>query len=134
MPDIGLQHLMAVMLIDKTVSFKSAHDKPRMQDAAVLRQRAKVQLVRDEELERLMPRREAVVEVTLVDGKRLSERVGDVRGTAENPMTREDVIAKSRDLIVPVLGAATCDKLVQRVFEIEKVTNVLEFRALLQRA
>ena len=43
-PDICLQHLMAVMLVDKTVSFKSAHDNARMQDPAVLRQRVKVQL------------------------------------------------------------------------------------------
>ena len=32
-PDICLQHMIAVMLIDKTVSFHAAHDKPRMQDA-----------------------------------------------------------------------------------------------------
>ena len=64
-PDICLQHLIAVMLIDKTVTFKSAHDKARMTDAAILRQRAKVQLIPDPELEKLMPRREAVVEVTL---------------------------------------------------------------------
>ena len=43
-PDICLQHMVAVMLLDRTASFKAAHDKPRMQDAAVLRQRAKVQL------------------------------------------------------------------------------------------
>ncbi len=36
------------MLVDKTASFKAAHDKPRMQDAEVLRQRAKVQLVKDD--------------------------------------------------------------------------------------
>src|SRR5438445_5726636 len=50
MPDICLQHMMAVMLNDRTVSFHAAHDKLRMQDAAVLRQRAKVHLVQDEEL------------------------------------------------------------------------------------
>jgi 2-methylcitrate dehydratase PrpD len=133
-PDICLQHLVAVMLIDKTVSFKSAHEQARMKDAAVLRQRAKVQLVHDQELERLMPRREAVVEVTLTDGRILSERVGAVRGTAENPMTREDVIAKARDLITPVLGGATCQRLVDKVFVIENVKNVVEFRPLLQRA
>src|SRR5882724_2679770 len=44
-PDICLQHMVAVMLIDKTVSFHAAHDKPRMQDATVLKQRAKVNLV-----------------------------------------------------------------------------------------
>jgi 2-methylcitrate dehydratase PrpD len=84
-PDICLQHLMAVMLIDKTVSFKSAHETARMEDAAVFRQRAKVQLVQDEELERLMPRRETIVEVLLSDGTRLRERVGTV---AARPKTR----------------------------------------------
>ena len=37
MPDICLQHMVAVMLIDKTASFRAAHDKARMRDAAVLR-------------------------------------------------------------------------------------------------
>src|SRR5206468_6506726 len=80
-PDICLQHMIAVMLIDKTVSFHAAHDKPRMQDPAVLRQRAKVNLVHDEELAKLLPVRVGIVEVELSDGKRLSERVAAVRGT-----------------------------------------------------
>src|SRR5208282_5725036 len=67
--DICLQHLVAVMLVDGTVTFKSAHDAARMKDPAVLRQRAKVRLEKDEELERLMPKRVAIVEVTLTDGK-----------------------------------------------------------------
>jgi 2-methylcitrate dehydratase PrpD len=133
-PDICLQHLMAVMLVDKTVSFKSAHELARMKDPAVLRERAKVKLVHDEELEKLMPRREAVVEVTLANGKMLSERVGAVRGTAENPMSRQDIIDKARDLITPVLGAATSQKLIDKVFAIETVKNVVELRPLLQRA
>jgi 2-methylcitrate dehydratase PrpD len=133
-PDICLQHLMAVMLIDKTVSFKSAHELARMKDPAVLRERAKVKLIHDEELEKLMPRREAVVEVVLANGKMLSERVGAVRGTAENPMSRQDIIDKARDLITPVLGAATSQKLIDKVFAIESVKNVVELRPLLQRA
>ena len=69
-PDICLQHMIAVMLVDGTVSFKSAHDVPRMKDPAVLAERAKVRFVHDEELERLMPRREAIVEVTLTERER----------------------------------------------------------------
>jgi 2-methylcitrate dehydratase PrpD len=134
MPDICMQHMVAVMLIDKTASFRAAHDKPRMQDAALLRQRAKVQLVPDEELERLYPRRETVVEVTLTDGTRLSERVEAVRGTAENPMTREEVVAKCRDLMSPVLGGDKTAKLIERVLDLESVKNIRELRPLLQRA
>ena len=131
-PDISLQHLMAVMLIDKTVSFKSAHDEARMKAPAVLKQRAKVQLVRDDELEKLMPKRVAIVEVTLADGKVLRERVETVRGTAGNPMTREEMIAKARDLCVPVLGADKFQKLSDKIFALETVKNVAELRPLLQ--
>lgn len=132
MPDICLQHLVAVMLVDKTVSFRAAHDKARMQDPAVLRERAKVQLVPDEELEKLIPVRVAIVEVTLTDGTRLTERVEHVRGTPENPMTRDEVVAKARELMTPVLGAATCSNLIERVLALDTVKDVRELRPLLQ--
>ena len=134
MPDICLQHLIAVMLIDKTVSFRAAHDKARMQDPAVLRERAKVQLVPSEEFERLIPKRVAVVEVTLTDGTHLTERVEAVRGTPENPMTRDEVVAKARDLMTPVLGAGQCSSLIERLLAIDEVKDVRELRPLLQKA
>jgi 2-methylcitrate dehydratase PrpD len=133
MPDICLQYMVAVMLLDKTASFHSAHDKTRMSDAAVQRERAKVQLVGDEALERRLPRREAIVEVTLADGTKLSEHVDAVRGTAENPMGREEVVAKSRDLMSPVLGGAKCAGLIEKALGIENVKNIRELRPLLQR-
>jgi len=132
MPDICLQHLVAVMLIDKTVSFRAAHDKARMQDPAILRERAKVQLVPDEELEKLIPVRVAIVEVTLTDGTRLTERVEHVRGTPENPMTRDEVVAKARELMTPVLGAPGCSSLIERVLALDTVKDVRELRPLLQ--
>jgi 2-methylcitrate dehydratase PrpD len=132
MPDICLQHLVAVMLVDKAVSFRAAHDKARMQDAAILRERAKVELVPDEELEKLIPVRVAIVEVTLTDGTRLTERVEHVRGTPENPMTRDEVVAKARELMAPVLGAATSSNLIERVLALDTVKDVRELRPLLQ--
>ncbi|HEY0371120.1 MAG TPA: MmgE/PrpD family protein, partial [Thermoanaerobaculia bacterium] len=131
--DINLQHLIAVMLLDKTVSFKAAHDLARMKDPAVLRERQKVQLVPDAELEKLMPQRTAIVEVTLMDGRTVRERVGTVRGTAANPMTRNEVIGKARDLITPVLGAATFQKLSEMVFALESVKDVNALRPLIER-
>ncbi|MCP3446547.1 MmgE/PrpD family protein [Bradyrhizobium sp. CCGUVB14] len=132
-PDICLQHMVAVMLLDKTASFHAAHDKPRMQDAAVLQMRAKVNLVRDEELAKLLPVRVAVVEIELADGSKLSERVTAVRGTPRNPMTREEVIDKARDLIAPVVGRDKSEQLVKSVYEIEAVTDIRSLRSLIQR-
>jgi 2-methylcitrate dehydratase PrpD len=134
MPDICLQHMVAVMLIDKTASFRAAHDKPRMKDPAVLAVRAKVQLVPSEELEKLEPARQAIVEITLNDGTVLSDRVPAVRGTVDNPMTREEVAQKCRDLVEPVLGKANCASLIDKVMGIEKVTDIRELRGVLQKS
>jgi 2-methylcitrate dehydratase PrpD len=134
MPNICLQHLVAVMLIDKTVSFRVTHDAERMKDPAVLALRAKVQMIPDPELDRLLPARVAIVEVTLADGTKLSERVDAVRGTPENPMLREEIVAKSRDLITPVLGAIQCNSLIEKILTLENLKNIRELRPLLQRA
>jgi 2-methylcitrate dehydratase PrpD len=134
MPDISLQHMVAVMLKDKTASFQAAHDKPRMQDPAILRERAKVELIPDEELERRLPSREAIVEVTLTDGTSLREHVEAVRGTAENPMPRQEVVAKARDLMTPILGSEKSGKLLDRVLDLDNVKDVRELRPLLQRS
>lgn len=133
MPDINMQHLIAIMLIDKTVSFASIHDKARMQDPAVLRQRRKVQVLADPRIDARRPRREAIVELTLNDGTQWKEWIRDVRGTADNPMTREEVVAKARDLIIPVLGAATCNSLVGEIFALETMTDIRSLRPALQK-
>ena len=131
-PDICLQHMVAVMLLDKTVSFQAAHDTARMRDPAALRERQKVDLLRDEELSKFMPVRVTLVEVELFDGTRLSERVTAVRGTPRNPMTRVEVIDKARDLIVPVLGRETSDRLIDTVYAIDQVSDVRSLRTLLR--
>jgi 2-methylcitrate dehydratase PrpD len=133
-PDICLQHMVAVMLLDNTVSFHAAHDKPRMQDPAALRQRAKVTLLRDEDLAKLLPVRVAVIEIELTDGTRLSERISAVRGTPRNPMTRAEVIDKAGDLTAPILGREKSKQLIETVFAIETITDVRSLRPLLQRS
>jgi 2-methylcitrate dehydratase PrpD len=133
-PDICLQHMVAVMIVDKTASFAAAHDKARMQDSKILEQRAKVELVLDEELERKMPQRQAIVEVTLGDGTRLVERVETVRGTAANPMDRSEVVSKCRDLTAPVLGKAAAERLIETVLTLETARDIRLLRPLLQRA
>jgi 2-methylcitrate dehydratase PrpD len=131
-PDICIQHMLAVALLDKTITFASAHDRARMKDPVVLRERAKIQLVPDAELERLMPLRVAVLEITLADGTRLTRRVDNVRGTPENPMGRDEIIAKASDLIRPVLGATKCSNLIDKIVALERVANIQELRPLLQ--
>jgi 2-methylcitrate dehydratase PrpD len=134
MPDISLQHMVAVMITDRTVTFRSAHDEARMKDPGILALRSRVRLVYDEALQRLYPKRVAIVEVTLNDGTTYTQRVDAVRGSAGNPMSPEEVVTKARDLMTPALGSARCEQLITALMSIEKNDNVRNLSPMLQRA
>jgi 2-methylcitrate dehydratase PrpD len=128
MPDICLQHCLAVLLIDGALTFASSHDYARMNDPAVRALRDKITLVSDPKL----PRREGIVTVTTADGRALTRHVPHVRGTTRNPMTRAEVHAKAADLMAPVLGAGRTRSLIDAVWDIEAVTDVRDLRPLLR--
>jgi 2-methylcitrate dehydratase PrpD len=132
MPDICMQHMCAVMLLDGTVSFKSSHDEKRMRDPRLLAVRQKVQLFGDDAMSAAMPSRQGIVELELADGRRLRHHTPAVRGTPDNPMTRAEVDAKSHDLLAPVLGRARARKLCDAVWKLDKIDDVRSLRPLLR--
>ena len=112
MPDICIQHMCAIMLIDGKVTFASSHDQKRMRDRKVLALRSRIELRGDDALSAAMPSRQGIVEVSLSDGRKLRHHTKAVRGTAENPMTRAEVDEKSYEPDGPGsrqgLGHASC--------------------------
>jgi 2-methylcitrate dehydratase PrpD len=134
MPDICMQHMCAVMLLDGTVTFKSSHDERRMREKRVVAVRGKIELVGDDELSRAMPSRQGIVELELAGGRRLRHHTRAVRGTPDNPMTRAEVDAKSYDLMVPVIGRARARKLCDAVWQLERIADVRKLRPLLQES
>jgi 2-methylcitrate dehydratase PrpD len=132
MPDICMQHLCAVMVLDGTVSFKSSHDEKRMKDPRVLSIRKNITLVGDDELTRAMPSRQGIVEVFLRGERKLRHHMVAVRGTAENPMTRAEVDAKGYDLMAPVLGRDRARKLCDAIWSLDRLKDVRKLRTLLK--
>jgi 2-methylcitrate dehydratase PrpD len=132
MPDICMQHMCAVMLLDGTVSFKSSHDEKRMRDPGVLALRKKITLRGDDALTKAMPSREGIVELRLRDGRELRHHTRAVRGTAENPMTRAEVDVKSYDLLAPVLGKPRARRLCDLIWALEKLDDMCKLRPLLR--
>ena len=131
MPDICMQHMCAVMLLDGIATFESAHDLKRMQDRRVLAMRARVELMGDDELEKVLPSRQGIVEVTLKDGRTLKHHTAHVRGTFANPMTRAEVDEKCYHLIAPVSGARRARALCDAIWSLEKLADVRKLRPLL---
>jgi len=132
MPDICMQHMCAVMLLDGTATFKSSHDVRRMQNRKVLEMRGRIELYGDDALTQAMPSRQGIVEIKLRDGRELRLHTKAVRGTSDNPMTRAEVDTKSYDLMAPILGKARARKLCDAVWNIEKLADARKLRPLLQ--
>jgi 2-methylcitrate dehydratase PrpD len=132
MPDICMQHMCAVMLLDRGVSFRSSHDERRMRNPRVRALRSRIELYGDDALTRAMPSRQGVVEITLRDGRELRHHTKAVRGTAENPMARAEVDAKSYDLIAPVIGSRRARKLCDALWRLESIDDVRKLRPLLR--
>jgi 2-methylcitrate dehydratase PrpD len=134
MPDINMQHLCAVMLFDGTVTFKSSHDEKRFRNPKILEMRKKIDVQGDDALTKTMPARQAIVELTLRDGRTLRHHTVAVRGTAENPMTRAEVDAKGYDLLAPVIGKARARRLCDTVWNLDKLRDVRKLRPLLMES
>ena len=131
-PDICLEHLLAVALADGTLTFASSHDEARMHDPAILALRKKITVVPSAELTQAKPSRQAIVALELDDGRAVEKRTYAVLGTPDNPMSPAEVQAKADDLMTPVCGAGRSAEIIGAVMKLENVADVTELRPLLQ--
>jgi 2-methylcitrate dehydratase PrpD len=132
MPDVCLQHLLAVTLIDGTLTFATAHDGDRMHAADVRAVRARIHAVPSAELTAAVPARQAIVEIDTNDGRTLRHRTVAVRGTPDNPMSETEVRAKAFDLNAPIIGARRARDLEAAIAALETLPSVRQLRPLLQ--
>lgn len=63
------------------------------------------------------------IEVVLKDGRSLSHQVLVAKGDPRNPVTDEELLAKARSLIVPVLGETRFQQIVDTIGELEQVSD-----------
>ena len=131
MPDVNLQYIIAVALVDGGVSFAASHSRERMADPQIRAVKERVQLVADRKLVDPAAPRSGLVEATLKGGRTASHFTKFPPGTKENPVSTEALNAKVRDLIAPVLGAERAAKLIERVNALEDVRDVRDLRPLL---
>jgi len=133
MPNINVQHLVALTLVDGGMNFESSHDIGRMNDERIRALRAKITLIPNAELTTALPPRQVIIRVKLNSGVELEHRTHAVKGTPANPMTRQEVVDKAIDLLVPTLGEARAQQLVDTIMSLETVeTAGLALRPLLQ--
>jgi len=134
MPDVNCQHIIAVALVEGAVSFEDSHSYARMKDPRIRSAKQLVELVADKSLMDPEGPRSGRVEVTLKDGRTVSHFTRHAPGTKENPLSTEEVNAKARSLMTPVLGSARTEQVIRRVNSLESLKNVRELRPFLTGA
>ena len=131
-PAIEKDRYYAVMLIDGIVTFISSHDEKRMKHPKVVELKRRIELFGDDELTRVIPSRQGIVELKLKDGRNLRHHTKAVRGTAQNPMARAEVDEKAYHLLAPILGKARARKLCDAVWTLDRLSNMRKLRPLLR--
>ena len=130
---INVQHAVALMLVDGRLTFRSIHDKSRLKDPRIVRLKSVMRLVGGP-LGQLGQGTDdtPVIQITFADGTHISQNRVPVRGSQQNPYTRDWVAEKARVLMTPVLGAGKTGQLIDHVLKLEDAGSILELRPMLQ--
>ena len=131
MPDLDIRLLVGALLTHGDLTFEMIHDHAQLTAPAVRALAASIDVLPSDELERLRPDRQAIVEVDTTDGRTLSHRTYVVRGTIQNPMTPEEVEAKAFGLVALVTGDARAKQLIEAMRSLDTVNDVRVLRSLL---
>lgn len=105
--DHSLPYVVAIALLEGSVTL-AAYTKEMLSSPTVRELMQKITVVVDEKIEAEWPGTIQIrATVTLADGTTRAVHARDPKGTHRNPMNREDIKIKFRQLVSPVLGANT---------------------------
>lgn len=121
----SLYHSAAVAYIDRDAGIAQYTDQKAC-DPQVVALRRKVIVTTDESL-----RKDAAYATVIAEGRRHEARVAHASGTVDNPMSDDAIERKFRANAEPVIGAANAAEVMERVWRLEKLTDVRELTALL---
>jgi 2-methylcitrate dehydratase len=124
--DHSLPYITAIALIDGEVTEKQFQPE-RFTDVKIWKFLENVKVERNAELSALYPDAVAnIVDVELVDGRRLTKRVDYPLGHAKNPLKDSQVEEKFNFLVEPMLGSDRARKIIDIAWKLDEARNVDE--------
>jgi 2-methylcitrate dehydratase len=122
--DHSLPYITAIALIDGEVTEKQFQPE-RFTDVKIWKFLENVKVQRNAELSALYPDAVAnIVDVELVDGRRLTKRVDYPLGHAKNPLKDSQVEEKFNFLVEPILGSDRARKIIDIAWKLDEARNV----------
>ena len=129
---MSLQYSTAVFLLEGKALVEQFSDE-KISDPKILELAKRVEVVLDDEIEKIYPERFAnKVEILLKSGERFETRVDFAKGSSERPMSFEEVAEKFESLAGRVIAKRRIDAIVETIEKIEKLDDIRKLTRLLE--
>ena len=130
--DHSLPYVIAAALVDRQVT-PAQFEINKIMDPAIRTQLKKVEVVGDPEIEKVFPAlQRVIVNITTTDGRNFSKQLDYPKGDPRNPLSDAEIEEKFRALAEGVLSAKAQNKLIDTVWNLEKVASVSKLMALMK--
>ncbi|MGO9274164.1 MAG: MmgE/PrpD family protein [Terriglobia bacterium] len=130
--DHSLPYVIAAALVDRQVT-PLQFTPEKIMDPAIRAQLKKVEVVADPEIEKVFPAlQRVIVTIRTTDGRELTRQLDYPKGDPRNPLTDREVEEKFEALAEPVLSKAARRKVMDAVWNLEKLGSVSALMQMLQ--
>lgn len=130
--DHSLPYCIAAAMVDGNVLPSSFSDR-KLNDPEIKDMLGKIKVIADAEIDNLFPKtKRAIVSVTTIDGQTFTEQVDHAKGSPENSMSDEEIIAKFRANSEGFVSTSRQDEIIDATWSLgEEEMLIEEFMKLL---
>ena len=130
--DHSLPYVIAAALADRQVT-PAQFEMKKIMDPTIRAQLKKVEVVADPEIEKVFPAlQRVIVNITTNDGRNFSKQLDYPKGDPRNPLSDAEIEEKFSALAEGVLSKGAQKKLVDAIWNLEKIASVAKLMALMK--
>jgi 2-methylcitrate dehydratase len=130
--DHSLPYVIAAALAERQVT-PAQFEMKKIMDPTIRAQLKKVEVVADPEIEKVFPAlQRVIVNITTTDGRNFSKQLDYPKGDPRNPLSDAEIEEKFSALADGVLSAKAQKKLIDAIWNLEKVGLVSKLMALMK--
>jgi len=129
--DHSLPYCIAAAVADGNV-LPSSFEEKKLRDPRIWTLLPKIKVVADPEIDDLFPAvKRAIVRITTNDGAVYEEQVDHAKGSPENPMSDDDIVAKFRANAAAVLTPERQQRVIEATWALEDFADIGDYMQLL---
>jgi 2-methylcitrate dehydratase len=129
--DHSLPYVIAVAVVDGNVLPEAFSDE-KLRDPRIWELLSKIKVFADPEIDRLFPKiKRARVKITTKDGYTHQAQTDVAKGSPEDPLSDDEIVAKFRANAHDVVSDQRMDEIIETTWKLESVSNLSDYMTLL---